>query len=362
MELELKVIDIKIMLKKISGGIQKNSKKHMLSYILIKTIKNKVFYISINEEIEIVAYKTLKYNVDDCSILIKYDLINNICRTSKNDSIIKFKKNKNSVEIVVENCTFLSQTIDEQIFPSFTDNLLPLTCIRVKAYNLKNLLTHSSIVILGNNPRLFLNGALLTINKNIMYALSSDGFRLVFSYIFIEEQGDLVKIILPKSAINEVINIFEDDYIDILIFENQVKFISSNLALTSKLINDTYYNSNLIINYKDSIRITLKKFFIQNALEKISIFCTNTSKINLKLKDNILSIKVKNNYECAKTTIKTQYKFLNMEITIIYKYLMDILKIIKSDEFEMIITKNEKIIIIKEKKYNYIYVIMPFNS
>ena len=364
MNIKIKTSIISNMLKKISGGVKKNEKDSILSHILIKIFKNNIFCAAINEEMEIITHNELNNVFDNGEFIIKYDIINNICKTNKLDSIITLIKKKTSVEIKSNNSTFKINSFSYQTFPSFENDTNILMKLEIETKILKKLLQRSFLAAAENNPRLFLNGILLEINQNIITTLSSNGFRLIFSYILFNnnDNNKNIKIILPKITIKEIINTFNDHgKTHILISNNQIKFITNKLTLTSKLINDIYYNSNIKLPY-DNKNIIIKTQELKNAIEKISILCYNNNKITLSFKKKKISINVKNNHEYANITCETNHNTEDAEININYKYLIDIIKTIKHDYLILILTQHNKMLIIKEKYENYIYIIMPLKS
>lgn len=359
----IKIHSIKLlnMLRIISSCVQKNKKTHILSNILIKTLKHSIFCIAINEELEIITHDTLDTLDFDGELIINYELIYNICKNSKEQSIVTIKILNNSLEIQSENSVFNLPCINDQIFPSFKKNTHILTHFKLKTDNIKNLFSKSHISISENNPRAFLNGIFLEINKNSLTTLSSDGSRLLFNQILNDYDNDIVKIILPKSSINALMTTFENyTYTYITVSNTFIKFTTNNIIITSKLINDTYHTPNIKISSNLNIPIIIKKNDIKDAISKINILCTNDSRLNFQIKKDTLTIKIKNKTDYANATIKINNNHTDAHLGLNYKHLTDIIKNINEDNFEFIITKSEENIIIKEKDSNYLYFITPF--
>lgn len=349
------------MLKIISNSVQKNKKPSILSNILIKIIKNRIFCIAINEELEIITHEKLD-NIDlDGEIILNYDLIYNICKNSKEMSIVTIKKINNALEIQSENSVFNIPCVIDEIFPSFKKNIKLLTHFKLRTDNLKNLFSKSHIAISENNPKGFLNGISLEINKNSLTTLSSDGSRLLFNQILNDYSNNKIKIILPKSSIAALITTFEDQtYTYISISHTFIKFTTNNIIITSKLINDTYYNPNIKISSNFNTPIIINKNEIKDAISKINVICTNDSRLNFQIKKNLLTINTKNKNDHATATITINNAEIKAHIGLNYKHLIDIIKTITNENFELIITASEEHVIIKEKNSNYLYFITPF--
>lgn len=359
--MKIKINKLLRMIKTVFGVI-KNKKAHIISnLILIKNIKEKTFCVAINEEIETVSYDINDGYNENINILIKYDIIYNICKNHNDDSLLEIKKIKNIITIRVEESFFSIPCLNDLIFPSFIHEKKFKTKIKINSLELIELLKINILSLNENNSKIFLNGASMEINKNSLCITSSDGIRISFSQMFLNDINKKIKIIIPKNTLIEIINNFQtEEYINILISENQVQFINKKITLTSRLIDDIYLLPYLnLINLKlIELKIDIKIF--KNALNKISFLCTNNSKIYIEIKNNAIHFNVKNNNENAYTNF-TYNNDYNIKFNIDYKLLIDIIKIIKSEKFKLIIPNDNKYLIIKEEKLSYLYLIPQLN-
>lgn len=361
MIIKINTTTLSIMLKTISNAVQKNRKDIILSNILIKIIKNNIFCIAINEEIEIITYEKLDTTELDGEVIITYELINNICKNNKKNSIITIKKTNNTIEIYAENSIFNLPYINNQTYPSFKKDIETLTKLKLKTENIKNLFSKSHLAISENNPQTFLSGIFLDINKYSLTTLSSDGSKLFFNQILNNQENKNLKLIIPKTTILTLLTILEDNtYTYITISNTFIKFTTKNIIITSKLINSTYNNPNIKISSNSNKSIIIEKNDLKDALEKIGILCANNSKIILEIKKNLLTIKAKNKNEHVSTTISINNNEFNAIIGLNYRHLVDIIKNIKTNNFELIITQSEESLIIKEINSTYLYILIPF--
>ena len=355
--MQIKIKTLLEMLKNISNGVKAHKKQELSFYVLIKIIEKKIFCIAINNQIEMVTCDNFEKKEINTEILIKYNLIYNICRTNNENSNINIDQSTNSTIIKVENSKFILTNLNNQIFPTFPIIKKFLVKFKIKTQILINFLKHALITTTEDSPKLFLNGILFDINKNNLSILSADGFRLTYS-MFLIENNETTKVIIPKNTINEISNTFcnEKETI-ILISHNQVKFITNNITITSKIINDIYEYPQLNLSKKNkSIEIDTQE--MKNALKKISILISIKNSITLIIEKTNIIIKTKNNNENATIILKKKNKH-KLTININYKYFLDILKLITTEIFNIIITENEKIII-KENNKDSFYVIMSF--
>ncbi|HIH2762451.1 MAG TPA: DNA polymerase III subunit beta [Candidatus Azoamicus sp. MARI] len=361
MIIKIKVSKLINMIKTVSNIIKNRKTESILSYVLIKIMQNKIFCIAINEEIEIATYDIYENYITDTDILIKCDLIYEICKRCDNDSDIFIKKNRNSVEIKINEIYFMIPNLMSEKFPCFENEKTHRAKFKIMSDSLYKLFSCLLISLSENNMQEFLNGVYVEINENLITTFSSDGERFTFAYDFIEENNKNFNIILPKQSIKEVINLTEKNkYIYIILTKKYIQFVTNNTTLTSKLINEVYDLPNIVIKQESIVKMHLDKNIIKQSLYKINFFIKD-KKITFEFQKNNIKIYTQINNEKAIINVKIN-NILNEHYDISFnnKYLSDILKYIINNNFDFIFSKEKDFIIIKECNRKYIYTLIPF--
>ncbi|HIH2763712.1 MAG TPA: DNA polymerase III subunit beta family protein [Candidatus Azoamicus sp.] len=360
MEIKIHPKELIDMLKIVEGGVSTTKKDIISSSILLKKIKNKVFCISINEDIEIVTYKEINdSNKNNVDIILKYELIYNICRSIKDNSEIRILKTNNSTEIHTKDSIFEVPLLYSSSFPSFRTEKKILLKTKIDSLNLKNLFQYPFITLAENNQQDFLNGILIDINNNSINAIASDGIKTSFSQILIKEINKRIKIIIPKILIKEFINTYQENEINIInITDNYIKIINNKITLTTRLINDIY-DANLIdLKYTKFTKIILNTYDFKKSINLLKTICNNNILVlNSKLNRIILTVKQKSETGIITLNANLYGKDLNLNLN--FKHINIISKIIKSEKTEIIIPENKAFLIIKEKNLNCIYITLP---
>ncbi len=356
-----KLLDL---LKIVSGAICTTKKNDIFSHILIKKIENKLFCISINNEIEIVTFQELDNNdLENIDLIIKYDLIYNICKTLKTDDILKIKKTKNSINIETTHGLFKSPLLHSTNFPSFQDEKNLILNVQSTTSDLKELFYYPYITASENTQNLFLNGILIDINKNSINATASTGDRSAFSQILQNKTTDRLKIIIPRTIIKEFLNIYKNNEPALLkISESYIKIVTHKVTLTTKLINDTYENNNIKISSEKLTVSIINTIDFKKALTLINTICYNNNILTLSIKHNTIIVIAKFKSEFGMTKINAKSYGTELDITLNYKCLANILKIIKSEDIKIIITNKHNQIILKEKSLNCIYILTSIKT
>lgn len=360
MIIKLKIYKLKNMLNSVIGIIKNKKKESIFSYLLIKVIKNKIFLIAVNEEIELVTYDEYENYIENLDIILKFDFLYEICKRANNDDDIFIKKNKNIIEIKLSELYFKFLNTLTEKFPNFEDDENIITKFKIESKSLNELFSCILITLFENNFQDFLNGAYMEINENIITTFSSDGNRFTYSYSYVNSNNKNINVIIPKQTINEIIKLtYLYKYIYIVITKKYIKFITKSITLSSKLINDIYELPDLELDQNLFNEIKLKKNFVKNSLYKIN-FLIREKKVSFLFKENEITIFTEFNNESGYINIKID-QFLNNEflINLNIKYFIDILKYISGDVFILNFSNNKNFVIINEKNRKYIYTMIP---
>ncbi|HFL8819317.1 MAG TPA: DNA polymerase III subunit beta [Candidatus Azoamicus sp. OHIO2] len=350
------------LLKKIDNVVDKSNKKSILSNILIKTVNEKIFCISINEYIEVVIYDFLDEECESFEFIVEHDIIYNILKKIKYNVNVIIKKERKYIEIFANNSVFKISHITD-IFPSFEFDHNYIFKMKINTLLLLTILKNIKISISENNPQRFLNGVAFYLNNNVLNILSSDGFRLSYcNILYYEDFNSSLKLILPKITVNVLLNIFNmSDFSYIVFFGNQIKFITNNITLTSKLISDVYHIPVLYFDLDNSIKLILKTTDLQDALENIVSIKTTVEKADLFISKNKIVIKAGTFNQNVTVFLLIDHVYEDIELGFNYKHFREILKLLVSDFFEFIICNNRKFLVIKEENSNFLHVMMAFN-
>ena len=185
--------------------------------------------------------------------------------------------------------------------------------------------------------------------------------RSYFNFICNEYTDIPIKSILPKALINEIINIFViDSFTNIIIFNNQIKFISEKITLTSKLVEDIYNIPDIYLDLNENIVLELNTIDTLNALEKLIIIKSIDDKAIFFISNNKIIIKSGNFVQNITVFLNIDVKYNNIELALNYKHFRDIVKLLEDDIFYFILSNKKSIIIIKEINSNNLHMMMPF--
>jgi DNA polymerase III subunit beta len=368
----------------VSGIAGKNPNLPILNNVFIKAEKGKITLTTTNLEIGInciIRGKVEKEGEFTLPAKLFYDYVNLL------------NKEKVEVEMKDKEIQILTSGNKTRVKGSSADEFPSIPEIRrgnfysVKIKDLKEAISNIIFTISSSSTRPEISGAFFYFNtkeKELIVA-GTDSYRLAEKRIPIDiASGEDKKIIIPSRTLNEVlkiINLIKDDSIDekeskrvkiYLSEDNQILFsfpdtkmgTEDSIELISRLIEGNYpeyheiipenYNTKIIVNKKDLLNVVkTSSIFTKTGINSVKLDFLNKEK-----ELTVFSSSAETGENLSKVDIKIEGD--NNEIKINYKYLLDGLQNIESDEIEIgVINKDVPCILKPTTKNKYIYIIMP---
>nr|BET44332.1 MAG: DNA polymerase III subunit beta [Candidatus Aschnera chinzeii] len=335
----------------------------ILANILLKINNQILLLITTDLEIEIIAKILITENSENGSITVSARKFYDICRGLPKNSIIKIRLNNNKLIIKSNKSTFILSTLPSSDFPNLDNWNGNFKCQIAEIY-LKDLIESTQFSMASNDIRYYLNGMLIEITNNEIRSITTDGHRLAFSYVNIDQNLHSHSIIIPRKSISELIRLLNDSNNMILIESNNnnIRFHINNLIFTSKLIDGQFPDYHRILSNKSNKILTacreeLKKAFIRSAILSNNKFQGS----KLTLNNNQLKI-TSNNFEddTSEEVIEVNYPYEMLEINFNINYIIDVLNILKCKDIKCFFNNANSSIKI-ESAYNATssYIIMP---
>jgi DNA polymerase III subunit beta len=369
----MKFISLQDNLKKalnIVGNISiKNINLPILNNILIKTYKNnEVEFISTNLEIAI-NYKTRAKVEKEGEFTVDSKIINDYINLVPGEKVL-LKKNENELLVECDNYKTKIKGESAKEFP-----LIPI--IKKDKFCLLDLnifrkaLTKVSFAASVGDNRPELSGILFNFLDNNLVLTATDSYRLAEQKILIKKNNlNNKKIIIPVKTIQELLRVLNnlqnnENEIKICLSENQILFDFNGVNIISRLINGNYpdYEQIIPINYKTEVKINKEELI--RAVKAASLFTkTGINDLILVFYDNKVSVSSSSG-QSGETNInlKAEIKGEKNEIIINYRYLLDGLNNLDSENIIINLIDSQTPCLLKsEKEEEYLYIIMPIRQ
>ena len=213
--------------------------------------------------------------------------------------------------------------------------------------------------------RYYLNGALMILRDKNIELVSTDGHRLAYTSLSIEELNleNEIRGIVSKKTLGEMRK-FEEKSLEFDLDENNLFFKVGSRTLISRVIEGKFPNYEAVIPKDNPNIISVARDEITDAIRRVSLLSTERSKgIKFSVKKNQVEL-FSSNPEIgeARDRVDVDYDGEEFEIGFNSQYLLDFLHSVKSEKiiFEM---KDENSAVLMrpevEEEVKDLYVIMP---
>ena len=301
-------------------------------------------------------------------VIIQSKYILDIIRKMPSD-LINFELIDNvRIKIFTENNQYNLNCLDYKEYPNvkLEENKDPII---MKADVLKSIFNQTSFAISNQELRPLLTGLNLKITGDILECIATDSYRLSKKTLTLNNAVESdINIVIPGKNIMELEKILTDEEdVEIHIFNNKILFKYKNLVFQSNLLSGTYPNTSNLIPTEFEITSTVNLSDYHDAIDRASLLTQGKDKniVIMKIDNNEMII---NSYasEIGKTEEKLNVNSTeNASINISFssKYMLDALKVFKSEDVNILLNNDVKPIIIKSTEDDsLIELILPIKT
>jgi len=340
----------------------------ILSCILFNYEDNILKLTASDSEIEIST--NVKLTVEkNFKIALNSSKLISIIKSMPDESEIIFSLEKNNKVVIFSgNIRFEMISLDANNFPFIQTKLNKEPTFSTSQLSMYNLIHKVSFSMAVDDVRYYLKGMLWEIETNLFKVVSTDGLRMSISENIVDNKllSEKIKAIVPRKAIAELEKIINrtEDSIYITLDDNHIKAKFNNFEFISKLVDGEYPNYNMIIPKFNEKVLSVNKQLFKDSLERTSILANSKFKsVNLDIKDNNITLSTKNmENEVAKEIIDANYRDEEIKISFNYRYLLDIVNVISSENIYIYLESSSMSILVKDQETNSMYILMPIKN
>ncbi len=350
----------------VERGVTDNNNLPVLKHILIKTVNNKIQLSSTNLELSVITFVSGKI-VEDGGIAVPFSPFNSVISNTDSERIDIEVKNNNLL-IKTDNYEAKIQGLPESDFPIIPKITNNTNFLELDPLILKEALNQVSVAVSYSEIRPELNGVLLDYQVNALKFVATDSFRLAEKTLY-ENQvkttlKESLKVIIPIKTIQEVIRVFNNSPVIVLVGDNQIMFKNEDVSIISRLIDGTYPDYEQIIPKSTETELGLSRSDLMKSVKLVSSFSGKVNDIHLKLsgEKKVLEVYSSNQYlgENNYLVPVKQKGSAFSDIVFNWKYLLDGLKVLNSENLTFSLNGDMKPAMFKTAENNsYFYIVMP---
>ncbi len=332
----------------------------ILEGILFTTKNNYLILTSTDLELSIKT-KVKCLVEEEGQIVINSSMIGNIVRKLP-DAPIKINLTGDNIQIKCMNSEFNLIGQDFSDYPPLPKKEENET-IKLDTNILKNAIKQTVFASSQDETRPALTGVLVELFNNEINFVALDGFRISLRK-FNMDCKENVKEIIPARALVELQKILDDDKeIEIDFASNSIIFNIDDTTVYSRLLDGKFINYKDIITADYSTKIEINKKDFQDSLERASLLAREekANLIKISVVDDNLNITSNSEYGNVNENITCTKEGEDIDIAFNAKYLLDGLKVIDSENCQILLTGslNPCIIHPVDDDIDYTYLVLP---
>ena len=356
MKLEIKQDVLLEHLNYVIKGISTKNLRPILNCIKFELTTDGLYLMSTDNEIAIKTFIDKKdiEQIESCGeIVVSGRYIYDIVRKLP-DEIINIEEVIDSkIYITTHNSSFNLNCSNPNEFPDLElEYRKDPVVLNQKVF--KTIINQTSFATSTQESRPVLTGINFKIEKNIMECTATDSYRLAIKKIELNEDvSETINIIIPTKNLNELVKLMseEEDNMEMHIFNNKVIFKFNQITMMTRLISGTYPDTSKLIPDEFTLTMKIKLMDFFSAIDRASLLTNESDKNTIKLESKGETVIISSNIPEIgnveeKITVEKNNEE-NIKIAFNSKFMLDSIRVLESDEIELLFNGEFKPIIIK---------------
>jgi len=264
-----------VLLKPLANVASIVERKHalpILSNILIQGKDGQVQLTATDLEMQV----SLSFKADlkeEVATTISARKFFDITRSLPDDCVIDIAIKDNRVSVKANKSRFAIQSLPAKDYPVMTKSSSEAVVITISQIQLKRLLKQVEFAMAQQDIRYYLNGLLFEVNGNQLNIVGTDGHRLSFTSIHLDQNYNKTEVILPRKTVIELIKLLNDseELVSVELYKGQVNFGFNDIQLISKVIDGKFPDYTRVIPEGHNNQFTIDRIQFLTSLQRASI-------------------------------------------------------------------------------------------
>ena len=336
----------------------------ILNNILLKTDEGRLKLSSTNLELAINTWVVGKIE-EEGEITIPARLINDYINSVPAEKITISSKNQ-TLFIETESANTHINGLPAEEFP-LIPQIKEEIFTKTDAKALQKTIQEVTFATAFSETQPELSGVLFTFEGKILTLAATDRYRLAEGKVELTSEVTAPRqVIVPGKTVSELGRIIIDGLVDIYLTEGQICFKTTEIELTSRLIEGQYPDYKQIIPKNFTTEAIVEKTPLIQSIKVASLFASENNNIELDLSQQNKQIIIKSQaVQVGDSEIRLGAEFLGQKNSIIfnYRYLLECLNNLDDEKVTLkIINSSSPAAIVPVGREDYLYIVMPIKS
>ena len=226
----------------------------------------------------------------------------------------------------------------------------------------KTIVSKTIFAVALDDSRPILKGVLFDIDKNHMFALALDGYRL--AKVKKNVDSSIKKsIVIPSKSLSEITKLIDDGdgIINIYIENSSIMVDLGDTKVISRLIEGELMNYSNIIAANYETLIVVNKTHLEEALERASLLSkVNNNFVKFDIKENVLQLTSNSEIGNIKENVSITLKGKDLTIAFNARYFIESLRVNTNEFVKICFNKaTNPCVIVPIEEDEFLYLILP---
>lgn len=366
------IIERATLLKTLSHAqsiVEKRNTIPVLSNVRLEVMPDSISFKATDMDTEITEItdaKIVETGATTAPAHMLYDIVRKLSDGAEVE--IAFPDEKGQLSIASGRSKFSLPTIAVEDFPVISGDELPIN-FKMASEDLKDVIDRTQFAASTEETRYYLNGLYIHAKTEgetkVLRVVATDGHRLACIEAPLPEGAEKMSgVIIPRKTVAEIRKLLDDSdvqSVELSLSENKIRFCLKDITLTSKLIDGTYPDYERVIPTGNDKVLELSSKELSTAVDRVSVVAERTRAIKLITSKNHLVITTSSpDLGSALEELEATYESDALEVGYNFRYLLDILGVIKGDNVQMTFSDGSSPSIVRDTSdSSAIYVLMP---
>ena len=350
----------------VTSIVPSRTPKPILQCIKITASKDSVAVCATDLEVGITYSIAMVEVAGEGEVVVPADKLAAIVRESV-DEIIEVESSDAAVKIKGADSNFTIYGHDPSQYPTVQD-FDGDGDLRINLDKLQDGIEQSVFAAAKESTRYALNGTLWEVKGKKLTLVATDGRRLAKCVVGMEAaaKGDLPdgRIIVPAKTMQLIDKVGgdADAAVAVKFVDNQILINSGQAVISSNLVEGNFPKYEDIIPKDYDNRVTLSTDAVLSAVRRAALLANEDSKgikLGIKKGEMTFSSRAPETGD-AKIDMDVDYSGDAIEIGFNPQFLVDVLRVIKADEFNLELGDSDRPGVIKSGN-DFLYIVMPVN-
>ncbi|MHC5082515.1 MAG: DNA polymerase III subunit beta [Planctomycetota bacterium] len=344
--------------------IPSRTPKPILQCLRITTESDSVRISATDLEVGITCLVSQVEIAEQGDIVVPADKLSSIVRESFDD-VIELEASESAVYIIGSDSRFTIYSHDPEQYPA-VPGFEGDADLQVSLQSLQEGIEQTVFSAAKESTRYALNGILWEVDGKKLQLVATDGRRLAKTTVLLEKSGSLPegRIIVPAKTMTLLDKIAGDGSAPVAIrfVDNQIVLACETVVVSSNLVEGNFPKYEDIIPKDYTNKITLSTDSVLSAVRRAALLANEDSKgIKLALdKGSLVFTSRAPETGDAQIDMDIDYSGAAMEIGFNPQFIVDVMRIMKEDNFELHLGQSDRPGLIKSGD-NFLYIVMPVN-